>query len=98
MARRRSFKQPKQFVVRQVHGDAMAPELVDGQLVICRQTTELHMGDIVLVSKDGQESIQRIVRSQGNVLYKVATNLSELEEGSWLAAKYLVAKVVWPTV
>lgn len=91
----RRGRAPKQFVVRQVQGNALAPQLTDGQLVICRYGVEFKMGDFVLVSKDGQESIQRIIRHQGNVLYLVSPDLSA-ETGDWLAAKYLLAKVIWP--
>jgi SOS-response transcriptional repressor LexA len=94
---RRPKKQPKQFVVRQVVGDALSPQLVDGQLVVCRPATEMRLGDFVLVSKDGEETIQRIIRHQGNVLYLVSEN-AQSETGEWLAAKYLVAKVVWPAL
>jgi phage repressor protein C with HTH and peptisase S24 domain len=97
MAYRNRRGAPKQFVVRRVTGNALAPQLEDGQLVICRQAVEPRTGDVVLVSKDGQESIQRVIRHQGNVLYFVGQQLAE-DTGEWLAAKYIVAKIIWPVL
>jgi len=38
----------------------MAPGLVEGQVVVGRQTRELKAGDVVIVSHDGIEKIKRI--------------------------------------
>ncbi|HSX05164.1 MAG TPA: S26 family signal peptidase [Candidatus Saccharimonadales bacterium] len=89
----------KQFIIRQVQGDSMLPALHAGQLVIGRQTRELQPGDVVIVSHNGLEKIKRIERQQGDLIYLLGDNASastDSRDFGWLAAKYIIAKVVWP--
>jgi phage repressor protein C with HTH and peptisase S24 domain len=77
----------------------MAPTLTPGQLVIGRQTSELHSGDVVIVSHNGLEKIKRIERQQGDLLYLLGDNPAASTDSrtfGWVQAKSIVAKVVWP--
>lgn len=92
-------RKPKQFIVRQVEGNSMAPTLEAGQLVIGRRTNDLRPGDIVIVSHDGIEKIKRIERQQGDLIYLLgdnATASTDSRDFGWVQAKAIVAKVVWP--
>ena len=101
MKRQRSERAKKLFVVRQVHGNSMAPALHDGQLVVGRQTRELKAGDVVIVSHNGLEKIKRIEKHEGDLVYLLGDNASEStdsREFGWLPAKVIIAKVVWPVL
>jgi SOS-response transcriptional repressor LexA len=77
----------------------MAPTLVDGQLVVGRQTRELAVGDVVIVSHNGLEKIKRIEKHQGDLIYLLGDNAGASTDSrtfGWLPAKTIVAKVVWP--
>jgi phage repressor protein C with HTH and peptisase S24 domain len=77
----------------------MLPSLKPGQLVIGRSTSELHPGDVVIVSHDGLEKIKRIERQQGNLLYLLGDNptgSADSRDFGWVQEKHILAKVVWP--
>jgi len=77
----------------------MAPALKAGQLVVGRQTRELAAGDVVIVSHNGLEKIKRIEKHEGDLVYLLGDNPSESTDSrsfGWLAAKTIIAKVVWP--
>lgn len=77
----------------------MAPTLSEGQLVVGRQTRELHEGDVVIVSHNGLEKIKRIQRHEGNLVYLLGDNPAASTDSrsfGWLPASAIVAKVVWP--
>lgn len=79
----------------------MAPTLRAGQLVIGRQTRELHAGDVVIVSHNGIEKIKRIEQQQGDLIYLLGDNASastDSRDFGWLPAKTIIAKVVWPAL
>lgn len=87
------------LLVRQVNGNSMAPTLIDGQLVIGRQTRDLTAGDVVIVSHNGIEKIKRIEHHEGDLVYLLGDNAAESTDSrsyGWLPAKTIVAKVVWP--
>jgi phage repressor protein C with HTH and peptisase S24 domain len=105
MKSQRSFKQrrklelAKQFIIRQVEGNSMAPALKAGQLVIGKQTRELSPGDVVIVSHNGLEKIKRIEQQQGDLIYLLGDNSSastDSRDFGWLPAKTIIAKVIWP--
>lgn len=77
----------------------MAPALSAGQLVIGRQTRDLHPGDVVIVSHNGLEKIKRIQKQQGDLIYLLGDNSlksTDSRDFGWLPAKTIIAKVVWP--
>lgn len=77
----------------------MAPTLAPGQLVVGRCGTELHAGDVVIVSHNGLEKIKRIERQQGNLVYLLGDNPQSSTDSrsfGWVQASDIVAKVVWP--
>jgi phage repressor protein C with HTH and peptisase S24 domain len=87
------------LLMRQVHGNSMAPTLTDGQLVVGRQTRELAAGDVVIVSHNGLEKIKRIERHEGDLVYLLGDNPGESTDSrtlGWLPAKTILAKVIWP--
>jgi phage repressor protein C with HTH and peptisase S24 domain len=97
--KQRRFSNQKLFIVRRVNGNSMAPTLKDGQLVIGRQTRDLHDGDVVIISHDGLEKIKRIEKHQGDLIYLLGDNDAESTDSrtlGWLPAKVIIAKVVWP--
>ena|SRR6185369_10940709 len=103
MKSRKSFgrlrKPKKQFIIRQVQGDSMAPALREGQLVVGRQTRELTPGDVVIVSHNGLEKIKRIEKQQGDLIYLLGDNAAASTDSrsfGWVQAKTIIAKVVWP--
>lgn len=92
-------RRPKLFVLRRVSGNSMAPTLTDGQVVVGRQTRELTVGDVVIVTHEGKEKIKRIERHQGDVVYLLGDNPGESTDSrnfGWLPAASVIAKVVWP--
>jgi len=77
----------------------MAPGLVEGQVVVGRQTRELKAGDVVIVSHDGIEKIKRIEHHEGDLIYLLGDNAGASTDSrtlGWLPAKSIIAKVVWP--
>jgi phage repressor protein C with HTH and peptisase S24 domain len=101
LAMRRTRKTPKQFIIRQVEGDSMAPTLTQGQLVVGRYTRDLHPGDVVIVSHDGLEKIKRIEKHQGDLIYLLGDNAGASTDSrsfGWVHAKHIIAKVVWPSL
>jgi len=77
----------------------MLPTLTPGQLIVGRQTNDLHPGDVVVVSHNGLEKIKRIERQQGNLLYLLGDNpvaSTDSRSFGWVQAATIVAKVVWP--
>jgi phage repressor protein C with HTH and peptisase S24 domain len=87
------------LLVRRVNGNSMAPTLVDGQLVVGRQTRELQAGDVVIIIHNELEKIKRIERHQGDLVYLLGDNPAESTDSrtlGWLPAKSILAKVIWP--
>jgi len=77
----------------------MLPSLEAGQVVIGRQTNDLQVGDVVIVSHDGLEKIKRIERTSGDLLYLLGDNparSTDSRQFGWVQAHAIVAKVVWP--
>jgi len=77
----------------------MAPTLVDGQLVVGRQTRELQAGDVVIIIHNELEKIKRIERHEGDLVYLLGDNPTESTDSrtlGWLPAKTILAKVIWP--
>ena len=77
----------------------MAPTLTEGQVVVGRQTRDLHDGDVVIVSHNGIEKIKRIEKHEGDLIYLLGDNAPESTDSrtlGWLPAKVIIAKVVWP--
>src|SRR3982751_5123889 len=88
-------------LMRRVNGNSMAPTLVDGQLVVGRQTRDLAAGDVVIISHDGLEKIKRIERHEGDLVYLLGDTPAESTDSrtlGWLPAKTIVAKVIWPKI
>jgi len=102
MRRRKQQSRPKPrapLLVRRVHGNSMAPTLVDGQLVVGRQTRELQAGDVVIIIHNELEKIKRIERHEGDLVYLLGDNPTESTDSrtlGWLPAKTILAKVIWP--
>jgi phage repressor protein C with HTH and peptisase S24 domain len=89
----------KQFLIRQVQGDSMAPTLRAGQIVVGRQTRELKPGDVVIVLFRSLEKIKRIERQQGDLIYLLGDNPAASTDSrsfGWVQAKTIVAKIIWP--
>ena len=77
----------------------MAPALRDGQMVVGRQTRELSLGDVVIISHEGLEKIKRIEKHEGDVVYLLGDNAAGSTDSrtlGWLPAKSIIAKVIWP--
>jgi phage repressor protein C with HTH and peptisase S24 domain len=77
----------------------MAPTLTPGQLVVGRVSSDLHPGDIVIVSHNGLEKIKRIEKQQGDLIYLLGDNpiaSTDSRDFGWVQADAIVAKVVWP--
>ncbi|MBC7581933.1 S26 family signal peptidase [Aeromicrobium sp.] len=90
---------PAPVVLRRVNGNSMLPTLADGQLVVARQTRDLTVGDVVIVTHDGLEKIKRIEHHEGDLVYLLGDNPSESTDSrtlGWLPAKTISAKVIWP--
>lgn len=86
-------------MMRRVHGNSMEPNLHHGQLVVGRQTRQLGVGDVVIISHDGVEKIKRIERHEGDLVYLLGDNPAESTDSrtlGWLPAKTILAKVIWP--
>lgn len=65
---------PGQYFALRVHGDSMAPTLMDGDLVFVLSDAEIHTGDIAVVRINGTEKTMKEVQVMDNGIMLVGHN------------------------
>jgi signal peptidase I len=93
--------------IRRVEGNSMAPAFMPGDKVLLKRRTSdlqpLHIGEIVMINREGEELLKRIVRyeigghtGQGMVTVEGDNKEESIDSRHWgaIPSRFVIAKVI----